>query len=72
MFTVEIKINGTKIGEVYCRNLNEQNEKEEDKYYYEFYRHEKDVIKGYIYHFRNLGAEKLISEIFERISWEIQ
>jgi len=68
MFTAEIKINGTLIGHVYGRNLDET-KNGRDHYTFEYYAPENpgDVVTGKVWHKYDDGMRKLLIKILQEV-----
>jgi hypothetical protein len=73
MFTVEIKVNGSIISCINCKNITNRNEdSDEDLYEYECYTYEKDLIKNKIKHKRADGIHKIVGKILNQVSKELE
>lgn len=69
MFSVEIRINGTLISNINCKNVTDPNtDSDENLYLYECYTYEKDIIKNVVAHVKSDGIHKLVGKILSQVS----
>jgi len=72
MFTVEIKVNGSIISCINCKNITNRNEdSDEDLYEYECYTYSKNLIKKTIKHKKEDGIHKIVGKILNQVSKEL-
>ena len=64
MGTVEFKVNGVKISEIYFRN-HKHISGDQYSYYYEYWQPEKVRFRGIVVHNRSMGIESLVKIIIE-------
>lgn len=73
MFSMEVRINGSLIGHIHGQNLGLSDTGETTKYSYEYYEPTLGaLVKGTIYHVRELGIRPLLQQILQDISVRVR